>query len=112
MAIDVQTRRKILNALERGESPGRIASRFEVGERSVYRLQARSRQGKPIEPDKTGPQGSVKLTEEDEKALLDAVKQRPGITAAEALEKIKTKVAESTVCRFWKRSNLSRKKRR
>ena len=112
MAIDVQTRRKILNALERGEPADFIASRFEVGERTVYRLQARSRKGKPIEPDKTGPQGSVKLTEADEKALLDAVKQRPGITAAEALEKIKTQVAESTVCRFWNRSNLSRKKRR
>lgn len=111
MAIEVQTRRKILKALERGESASMIATRFEVGERSVYRLQARSRVGKPLEPGKTGPQGSTKLTEEDEKALRQAVKQRPGITAAEALEKIKTKVAESTVCRFWVRSNLSRKKR-
>lgn len=112
MAIDVQTRNKILKALERGESPSRIATRFEVGERSVYRLQKRSRAGKPIEPGKPGPQGSIKLTEEDEKALLDAVKERPGITAAEAQEKIKTKVAESTICRFWVRSKLSRKKRR
>ncbi len=112
MAIDLQTRRKILNALQRGESAGRIATRFEVGERTVYRLQARSQAGKPIEPGKTGPRGSTKLTEDDEKALLQAVKDRPGITAAEALEKIKTKVAESTVCRFWVRSNLSRKKRR
>lgn len=112
MAIDVQTRRKILKALERGESAASIASRFEVGERTVYRLQARDRSGQPIEPGKTGPQGSTKLTEDDEKALLDAVKERPGITAAEALERIKTKVAESTVCRFWVRSNLSRKKRR
>ena len=88
MAIDVQTRKKILKALDRGESADSIATRLEVGERSV------------------------KLTEQDETTLLEAVKQRPGITAAEALKKIKTKVAESTVCRFWKRSNLSRKKRR
>ncbi|MEM8737921.1 MAG: helix-turn-helix domain-containing protein [Planctomycetota bacterium] len=54
MAIEVQTRRKILKALERGESASSIATRFEVGERTVYRLQSRSRAGKPIEPDKTG----------------------------------------------------------
>lgn len=112
MAIEVQTRRKVLKALERGESALSIATRLEIGERTVYRLQARDRAGKPVEPDKTGPQGSTKLTEDDEKALLEAVKERPGITAAEALEKIKTRVAESTVCRFWVRSNLSRKKRR
>ena len=112
MAIDVQTRKKILKALERDESAASIATRLEVGERSVYRLQARFHAGKPIEPDKPGPQGSVKLTEEDEQALLDAVKERPGITAAEAQEKIKTKVAESTICRFWVRSKLTRKKRR
>jgi transposase len=112
MATDIQTRRKILKALERGESASSIAIRFEVGERTIYRLQRRERDGKPVEPDKTGPQGSVKLTEDDEKALLEAVKERPGITAAEALDKIKTQVAESTVCRFWVRSNLSRKKRR
>ena len=111
MAIDIQTRQKILKALERGESASSIAYRLEVGERSVYRLQARSRQGKPMTPGKPGPQGSVKLTEEDETALLEAVKERPGITAAEAQQKIRTQVAESTICRFWIRSKLSRKKR-
>lgn len=111
MATDIRTRRRILKTLERGESASRIATRFEVGERTGYRLQRRKRDGRPVEPDKTGPQDSVKRTEDDEKALLQAVKARPGITAAKALEKIKTKVAESTVCRFWVRSNLSRKKR-
>jgi transposase len=110
MATDIRTRRRILKTLERGESASRIATRFEVGERTGYRLQRRKRDGRPVEPDKTGPQDSVKRTEDDEKALLQAVKARPGITAAKALEKIKTKVAESTVCRFWVRSNLSQKK--
>ena len=110
MAIPVDTRRKVLAALKRGESAKSIATRFEIGERSVYRLQSRSRSKLPVGPSKPGPTGSVKLTAEDEKLLLDAVAERPGITASEMLEKLSVKVDQSTVCRAWIRLGLTRKK--
>jgi len=112
MAVPVDTRRKILAALERGEAAASIALRFEIGERTVYRLQARHRTNLPVEPGKTGPLGPTKLTPDDEKLLLEAVRDRPGITAAEMAEKLSTKVAPSTICRAWNRLGLTRKKSR
>ena len=112
MATDLQTRRKVMAALERGESAASIARRFEVGERTVYRLQQRVRSGRSLTPDPTGPKGSMKLTPDDERLLVEAVAERPGITAKELIPRLSVKVVESTVCRAWKRLGLSRKKSR
>jgi len=111
MAIPLQTRRKVMRALERGEAAASIAKRLEIGERTIYRLKARVRVGQPLEPDKTGPRGSVKLTADDERLLREALDERPGITAQEMLPRLSVPVAISTVCRAWIRLGLSRKKK-
>lgn len=112
MAIDLQTRRKVMAALDRGEAAASIARRFEIGERSVYRLKARVDAGRPLAADKPGAKGSVKLTADDEQILRQVVAERPGVTAKEAIPKLSVKVVESTVCRAWIRLGLSRKKSR
>lgn len=112
MAIAVQVRKKVLAALERGESAASISKRFEIGERSVYRLQERQRVGKPIEPEKTGVKGSTKLTPEDERLLREAVERQPGVTAKQVIPLLSVQVVESTVCRAWNRMGLSFKKSR
>lgn len=112
MAIAVQVRLKVLAALARGESAVSIAGRLEIGERSVYRLQARDRAGCPVEPAKTGPKGPIKLARADTQVLRAAVARTPGITALEVLPRLTVKVAPCTVCRAWKRLGLTRKKSR
>ena len=112
MAIAIQVRRKVLAALERGESAASIARRLEVGERSVYRLQRRVRDGQSVEPSTTGPQGPTKLTPGDLRLLREAVERDPGVTAWQLIPQLSTPVAVSTVCRAWKRLGLSLKKSR
>jgi transposase len=108
----VQVREKVLAALGRGESAGSIAKRLEVGERSVYRLQARRRAGLPIEPGKTGARGPTKLTPGDERLLREEVERRPGVTAKQMIPLLSVPVVESTICRAWQRMGLSLKKSR
>jgi transposase len=112
MAVPVQLRAKVLAALDRGESAASIARRFEIGERTVYRLQRRQRQGLPLTPAKSGPKGFVKLTQQDLQLLREAVQRQPGITAKQMIPQLSVQVVESTVCRAWKRLGLSSKKSR
>jgi len=110
MAIALQVREKVMSALDRGESAKSIAERFEIGERTVYRLKARVAAGRPLAADKPGAKGSVKLTDADERMLRELVEQRPGVTAKEAIPALSVTVVQSTVCRAWTRLGLSRKK--
>ncbi|MGB3634733.1 MAG: IS630 transposase-related protein [Rubrobacteraceae bacterium] len=110
MAIALQVREKVMAALDRGESAKSIAGRFEIGERSVYRLKARVAAGRPLTADKPGTKGSVKLTVDDERVLREMVDKRPGVTAKEAIPELSVTVHQSTVCRAWIRLGLSRKK--
>lgn len=112
MAHSLQLRRKVLAALERGESAASIAQRFEIGERTVYRLQERQRQGDSIEPNKTGPKRPTKLTPQDEQLLREVVVKQPGITAKQVTSMLSVQVVESTVCRAWKRLGITLKKSR
>lgn len=112
MANALETRKKVIAALERGESAASIARRLEIGERSVYRYQERVRKGQPLAAEKPGPKGPIKLTAEDQQVLRDLVAQRPGVTAKEAIPHLSVRVAQTTVCRAWRRLGLSRKKSR
>jgi len=112
MAIAVQVRRKVLSALERGESNISIASRFEIGERTVRRIRERRDAGLPIEPSKTGPKGHVKLTDADLQLMREQVAANPGITLMQLREMLSVEVVESTVCRALQKMGLSFKKSR
>lgn len=112
MAHPVQLRKKVLAARARGESASSIAQRFEIGERTVYRLQRRERDGQPVTPAKTGPRRPTKLNADDLRLLRELIEREPGVTAQAAGKRLSVRVAISTVCRAWKRMGLTLKKSR
>lgn len=112
MAHSVQLRLKVLAALDRGESAASIARRLEIGERTVYRFKRRRRDGQPVEPAKSGPKGTTKLTGQDLQLIRQTVQRQPGITAKQMIPLLSVAVVESTVCRAFKRLGLSLKKNR
>ena len=112
MAIPVQTRRKMLAALQRGESVASVARRFEVTEQGLHKLRRTVRERGTLEPDKTGPKGHTKLTDDDLRRLREQVAAHPGVTLRELQGLLSVHVAESTVCRALKKMGLSFKKSR
>jgi len=112
MATSLEVRRKVAAALSRGETIQSIAERFEIGPRTVGRIKERIRDGRPLEPDKTGPKGHVKLTDADVRLMRDQIKANPGITLLQLRDMLSVRVAESTVCRAVQHMRLSFKKSR
>ncbi len=110
MQIPVQTRRKMLAAVERGESVASVARRFEVTERGLHKLIKRCRERGTIEPLKPGPKGPTKLTPKDDAKMLALVRADPGVTLKQIASHLSAEVVESTVCRSLQRLGLSLKK--
>ena len=111
MAHSMDIRRRVVAALERGESVASVARRLEIGERTGYEYRARHASGE-LEPDKTGPKGHVKLTEADLQLMRDQIAANPGVTLLQLRDMLSVHVAESTVCRALQKMGLSYKKSR
>ncbi|QKK08975.1 MAG: hypothetical protein HND58_12935 [Planctomycetota bacterium] len=109
MRIPVQTARKMVSSVERGESVASVARRFEVTERGLHKLLGRYRERGTLEPRKPGPKGPTKLSPEKDATMLALVRADPGITLKAIRERLSVEVAESTVCRRLKRLGLSLK---
>ncbi|MEM1305850.1 MAG: helix-turn-helix domain-containing protein [Planctomycetota bacterium] len=112
MAVGMQIRRRVVAALERGESGVSIARRLEIGERTVRRLRKCWAAGESLEPRKSGSSRHRKLTEADLALLGREVAADPGVTLAELRGRLSVTVAESTVSRALKKLGLSYKKSR
>ena len=109
MLIPVQTRRKMLAAVERSESVASVARRFEVTERGLHKLIKRCRERGTIEPLKPGPKGPTKLTPKDDAKMLALIKADQGVTLRQIATHLSVQVVESTVHRSLKRLGLSLK---
>lgn len=112
MAIPVATRKKMLAAIERGESIASVARRFEVTQQGLHKLRRTVQRRGTIEPGKTGPKGHTKLTDADLELMREHVQANPGITLLELRDMLSVHVAESTVCRGLQKLGLSFKKSR
>lgn len=112
MAIPIQTRRKMLEAIERGESIASVARRFEVTQQGLHKLRRTVRERGTLAPAKTGPKGHVKLTEADLRLMRDQIAANPGVTLMQLRDMLSVEVAESTVCRALQKMGLSYKKSR
>lgn len=111
MSYSIDLRKRAVASVNRGDSIAATARLFGV-QRSTVRDWCRRAEDGGLVPGKPGPTGPVKLTAADDRVLLDAVAERPGVTAKEVLPRLSVAVAESTVCRAWKRLGLTRKKSR
>jgi transposase len=112
VAYSKDFRLKVLAAIDRGETEASVARRFDISQRTVGRFKALRRRTGDVCPDKTGPQGPVKLTPADDRTMHEQVQRKPGITAAELQPLLTVDVAISTICRRLIKLGLSLKKSR
>ena len=83
MPIPVPTRRKMLAAIDRGESVASVARRFEVIPQGLHQLRRTVEERGTIEPGKTRPKRHTKLTDDDLRLLRRQAEADPGITLRE-----------------------------
>jgi transposase len=112
MPIPVETRRKMVAAVDRGESVASVARRFEITERGLHKLIKRCRERGTLESAKPGPKKPIKLRPADDEKLQALIREDPGITLAEMVPHLSVKVDQSTVSRRLKKLGISLKKSR
>ena len=110
MAYSMDLRRKVLAAIDRGETELSVAARFEIAPRTVRYLKQRRRLTGDVLAGKPGPKGHTKLTDDDLRTLEREVATSPGVTLRELQSKLSVPVVESTVCRALQKLGLSFKK--
>ena len=106
MAYSMDLRRKVLAAIDRGETELSVAARFEVAPRTVRYLKQRRRLTGDVLAGKPGPKGHTKLTD-DLRTLEREVAADPGVTLRELQGKLSVPVVESTVCRALQKLGLT-----
>ncbi|VAX37723.1 hypothetical protein MNBD_PLANCTO03-1751 [hydrothermal vent metagenome] len=99
MPIPVATRKKMLAAVERGESVVSVARRFEVTQQGLHKRIKLCRERGTIEPRTPGPKGPTKLTPADDETMLSMIAENPGVTLREIATRMHVTVAESTLSR-------------
>ena len=104
-------RRRIVAALDSGQSVAATARRFSIDPKTVRSYRRRAAQGR-LAPDPSGPRNPIKLTAQDLRMLREQVAAEPGVRLRELRGKLSVDVAESTVCRTLKKLGLSLKKSR
>ena len=109
MTYSMDLRERVVAAVEAGQSIAAVSRRFEVSRPTVRDWRARAAAG-VLEPGVPGPRGPVKLSVEDDAVMVEAVAEKPGITARELIPKLSVAVAECTVCRRLRKLGLTLKK--
>jgi len=115
-ALSVDLRRRVVDAVEAGSSCRAAAGRFGVGVSSAIRWVSRVRAGGGLEPGKRG--GNVRSHRIDghRDLILGWIKEEPDMTLAEIADRLDAAVGyrplPSSVCRFFQRHGVTRKKRR
>lgn len=88
-------RRKVVAALGKGHSVAAVARRFDVDEKTVRSYRRRAAWDR-LAPDRGGPKGHRKLTDDDLRTLEREVAKDPGVTLRQLRGKLSVPVAEST----------------
>lgn len=108
--IPTYRRRKIVAAVDAGESVAEVAARFEISETALRNYLKRRDEGcLAPKPPSGGPE--PKLTDKDRQRLRKAVDKQPDATLAELIEKCGLEVSETTVCRELKKLDRPRKRK-
>jgi putative transposase len=111
MAYSMDLRRRVVAALEAGESMWSVAQRFAVAHPTVRQWRDRAQAGR-LAADKPGPTGPRVFTEADDQLMREQVAARPGITAKELRAMLSVDISISAVCRRLIKLGLRLKKSR
>ena len=112
--LSVDLRDRVAAAVEAGLSRRKAAERFEVSVSSAIRWTSRARRLGLVRPEPQGGDTRSRRIEAYAPVILAAVEERPDITLAELRELLAGRgvaVAASTLCRFFARRRITRKKR-
>lgn len=111
MTYSMDLRKRVMAAVEAGDTVTKVANRFDVSRPAVRDWRDRAQRGE-LTPKMAGPKRPTKLTEADDQLMRDQVAMRPGITAMQLMAMLSVTVVESTVCRRLHQLGLRLKKRR
>ena len=115
VALSIDLRGRVVSAIEGGLSCRAAAERFGVSASSAIRWRAQKRREGNITPRRQGGDRHSHRIEAHAELILSAVAAQSDITLAELREKLEghgVAVAIGTLWRFFKRRNITRKKRR
>jgi transposase len=114
-ALSVDLRRRVVSAIESGLSCRAAAVRFGVSASSAIRWRALERREGDVAPRRQGGDRTSHRIEAHAERILSALAENSDITLAELRDRLKedgVTVAIATLWRFFKRRNITRKKRR
>ena len=114
-AYSLDSRKKIIEAKERGMPTAEVAKAFGVGASTLKRYAAAAREGRSLAPKKR-PGSKPKMDERARRLLEADLRERPAATLPQRREFLRRaaglSVSDSTVSRMLKRLGFSRKKDR
>ncbi|WP_372088230.1 IS630 family transposase (plasmid) [Tistrella mobilis] len=114
-ALSVDLRQRVVDAVASGMSCRAAAARFGVGVSSAIRWVARARTRSDLTPDKRGGNVRSHRIDAHRDFILDLIEAEPDLTLAEVADRLSEATGyhprPSLVCRFFKRHNVTRKKK-
>jgi transposase len=111
MAYAMEFREAVARAYEESQSSIDVAEQFGCSESWVRRLMQRWRETGSLAPRPPKLPDNSKLTEQDEKRLVELIARTPDMTLAELAEALGNKASVPTVWRCTQKLNLPLKKR-
>ena len=109
MTYSMDLRKRVLAALEAGQTIAAVARRFSVSRTTVRDWRDRAQHG-DLSAGTPGPKGPTKLTPADVQQIRERVASEPGVTGGQLAEGLSVRVSAQTVYRQLKRLGLSQKK--
>ena len=111
MTYSMDLRKRVVSAVESGATITAVARRFSIARPTVRDWRDRAGRG-ALAPGTPGPQGPMKLTDDDVRIIRDSVAAQPGITAKQLRQQLSVTVSLQTVYQHLKRLGLSLKRSR
>ena len=115
-AVCVDSRRRVVEAVDGGLSHRRAAERFGVGVSSAVRWVARCKRSGHLEPGKRGGDRRCHRIDGHRDRILALIEDQPDLCLGESAERLDAETGyralPSVVCRFFQRHGIRRKKGR
>ena len=109
--LSTDLRERVVAAYERGDgTQAELAEQFDIAERTVRDWLRRYQETGSVHPSPHGGGQPPRLDEDDQQRLKELVKQHPDATLQQLIEMLEVPMDDSTLSRWCKRLDLTRKK--